>query len=74
MSKEPFKKWRHEAKPYKIKVCMLKNNLLDKYTDDELCGGYVYGDDEICKVVEDDAIFNVVQKLQQCGVIPWKCL
>ena len=39
---------------------MLKKNALDEYTDEELCGGSVYGNDEICKVVEDEAILNVV--------------
>ena len=70
MSKQPFKKWRHEAKSYKIKVHMLKKNVLDEYTDEELCGGSVYGDDDICKVVEDEAILNNVGKLQQRVVLP----
>ena len=58
--KQPFKRWRHEAKPYKLEVRMLKKNALNEYTDEELCGGSVYGNDEICKVVEDEAILNVV--------------
>ena len=70
MSKQPFKKWRHETKPYKIEVRMLKKNVLDEYTDEELCGGSVYGDDEICKVVEDEAILNIVGKLQKRVVVP----
>ena len=74
MSKQPFKKWGREAKPYKLEVCMLKQNVLDKYTDEDLCGGSVYGDDEICKVVEDEAILNVVGILQQRIVVPSKCL
>ena len=60
MSKQPFKRWRHEAKPYKLEVRLLKKNALDEYTNEELCGGSVYGNDEICKVVEDEAILNVV--------------
>ena len=39
--------WRHEAKPYKLEVRMLKKNALDEYTDEELCGGSVYGNDDI---------------------------
>ena len=70
MSKHPFKKWRREAKPYKLEVRMLRKNALDEYTDEELCGGSVYVDDEICKVVEDKAILNVAGKLQQRVVVP----
>ena len=70
MSKEPFKKRRLEAKPYKLEVLMLKKNVLEAYTDKELCGGSLYVDDEICKVVEDKAFLNVVGKLQQPGVLP----
>ena len=39
---------------------MLKKNAPDEYTDRELCGCSVYGNDNICKVVEDEAILNVV--------------
>ena len=39
---------------------ILKKNAVYEYTDKELCGGSVYGNDEICKVVEDEAILNVV--------------
>ena len=39
---------------------MLKKNALDEYTYEELCGGSVYGNDDICHVVEDEAILNVV--------------
>ena len=60
MSKQPFKRWIHESKPYKLEVHMLKKNALDDYTDEELCGGSVYGNDKICKVVEYEAILNVV--------------
>ena len=70
MPKQPFKKWIHEAKPYKIKVHMLKKNALDEYTDEELCGGPVYGDDGIYKVVEEEDILNIVGKIQQHVVVP----
>ena len=39
---------------------MLNKNALHEYTDEELCGGSVHGNDEICKVVDDEAILNVV--------------
>ena len=70
MSKQPFKKWRHEAKPYKIGVHMMKKNVLDECTDQEFCCGSVYRDDKICKAVEDEDILNVIGKLQQCVVVP----
>ena len=47
MSKQPFKRWIHESKPYKLEVRMLKKNEIDEYTDEELCGGSMYGNDEI---------------------------
>ena len=70
MSKHPFKKWRREANPYNLKVRMLRKNALDEYTDEELCGGSVYWDDEICKVVENEAILNVIGELQRHVVVP----
>ena len=60
MLKQPFKRWRNEDNPYKLKVHMLKKNALDEYTDEELFGGSVYGNDDICKVVENEAILNIV--------------
>ena len=51
MSKHPFKKWRCEAKPYKLEVRMVNRNVLDEYPDEELCGGSLYVDDEICKIL-----------------------
>ena len=60
MSKQPFKMWRNEDNPYKLKVRMLKKNALNEYTDEELCGCSVYEHDDIFKVVEDEAILNVV--------------
>ena len=69
-SKQSFKKWKCEAKTYKLEMRMLKKNAPDEYTDEELCGGLVYRDDEICKVVENEAILNVVRKLQQHVVVP----
>ena len=65
-----FNRWRHGAKPYKLEVRMLKKNALNEYTDEELCGGSVYVDDEIYKVVEDKAILNVAGKLHQRVVVP----
>ena len=49
---------------------MLRENTLDEYTDEELCGDSVYVEDNICKVVEDKAILHVAGKLQQCVVVP----
>jgi hypothetical protein len=70
MSKHPFKKWKCEAKPYKLEVRMVNKDVLDEYTDEELCGDSHYVDDEICKIVEDRYILNVVGKLEQHGVLP----
>ena len=65
MSKQSFKRWKGEAKPYKLEIRMLKKNALSEYTDVELCGQSVYGKGEICKLVEDASILNVVGKLQE---------
>jgi hypothetical protein len=70
MSKHPIKKCICEAKPYKLEVRMVDKDALDEYTDEELCGGSHYVDDEICKIVEDRYILNVVGKLEQHGVLP----
>ena len=45
-------------------------DVLDEYTDEELCGDSHYVDDEICKIVEDRYILNVVGKLEHNGVLP----
>ena len=63
MSKTPFKKWKKETKPYKTKVRMLKRNILNEYCDLDLVGDITYDRKDICKIVDDSMIMNVVGKL-----------
>ena len=64
----PFKKWKKEEKAYKLKVRMLEKNALDEYCDVELCGNETYKREDICKIIDDGMILNVVGKLQQVVV------
>ena len=64
MSKVPFKKWKNEPKPYKLKVRMLSRNIVMEYKDVELCD-VTYNKDDICKIITDSMIIGVVGKLQQ---------
>ena len=65
MSKAPFKKWKKEPKPYKMKVRMLKRNILNEYCDLDLDGDITYDRKDICKIVDDSMIVNIVGKLDQ---------
>ena len=49
---------------------MVSNSTLDECIDQELCGGSLFVDDEICKMVEDKHIINVVGKLLQHSFLP----
>jgi len=65
MSTVPVKKWKKEPKPYKVKVRMLKKNAVNEYCDVDLVGDITYGTKDICKIVDDSTIVNVVGKLDQ---------
>ena len=65
MSKSPCKKWKKEPKPYKMKVRMLKRNILNEYCDVDLVGDIAYDRKDICKIVDNSMIVNVVGKLDQ---------
>ena len=65
MSKQPFKKWKKEPKPYKLRVRMLRKNVVNEYADVDLVGDMVYGSRDICRTVDDGMIVDVVGKLDQ---------
>ena len=65
MSKAPFKKWKKEEKPYKVKVRMLKKNAVNEYCDVDLVDDITYDRRDICKIVDGNMIVNVVGKLDQ---------
>ena len=64
MSKQRFKMWKMEEKAYKLKVRMLKRNALNEYSDVELCGVVGFGRKDVCRIVEDSKILNVVGKMR----------
>ena len=64
MSKQGFKIWKMEEKAYKLKVRMLKRNALNEYSDVELCGEVDFGRKDVCRIVEDSKILNVVGKMR----------
>jgi len=61
----PFKKWKNEPKPFKLKVRMLNRNAISEYDDVELCRDPTYDKDDICRIVTDKMILNVVGRLQE---------
>ena len=65
MSKEPFKIWKKETKPYKLEVRMLDKNPLNEYVDVAVVGDATYDTDYVCMIVKDDQIVRVVGKMQQ---------
>ena len=65
MSKEPFKVWKKETKPYKLEVRMLDKNPLNEYVDVAVVGDATYDTDYVCMIVKDDQIVRVVGKMQQ---------
>ena len=64
MSKDNFKKWKKEEKPYKLEVRMLNKNPLNEYADAVLCGHAQFGKKDICKLVGDAMVVSVVGKLK----------
>ena len=64
MSKEGFKIWKMEEKAYKLKVRIPKRNALNEYSDVELCGVVGFGRKDVCRIVEDSKILNVVGKMR----------
>ena len=68
MSTVPVKKWKKEPKPYKVKVRMLDKNAVNEYCDVDLVGDITYGTKDICKIVDDSMIVNVVGKLDQLAL------
>mmetsp|Transcript_4248 Transcript_4248/g.6337 ORF Transcript_4248/g.6337 Transcript_4248/m.6337 type:complete len:178 (+) Transcript_4248:656-1189(+) len=65
-SKPLTKRWRMEAKPYKVEIRMLKKNELDEYCDVDLYDPD-YKKNEVCKNITDDMILDVVGKLHAVG-------
>ena len=63
MSKEKFKKWKKEAKAYKLEVCMLTQNLLNEYANQILCENAQFGTNDICKLVTDSMVLGVFREL-----------
>ena len=47
-----------------------KQNALDECTDEELCGSSLFVNDDICKIVQDKHILNIVGKHLQHVVLP----
>ena len=68
ISKNAFKMWKKEAKPYKLKVRMLKKNVLNEYSDVELCGTIDYRKDDICKFIDDTMNIDVVSNMEHLVV------
>lgn len=56
--------WKKEAKLYKLKVCMLKKNVLNEYSEVELYGNIDYRKDDICKIIDDTIIIDVVSNME----------
>ena len=69
VSKHPSKKWKKEPKSDKVKVRMLEKNVLSEYCDVDLNGDITYDRKDVCKIVEDSMILNVVGKMEQVGVM-----
>ena len=65
MSKQPFKKWKKEPKPYKLRVRILRRNAVNEYGDVDLVGDMTYGRRDICRTVDEGMIVDVVGKLDQ---------
>mmetsp|Transcript_21089 Transcript_21089/g.45741 ORF Transcript_21089/g.45741 Transcript_21089/m.45741 type:complete len:265 (+) Transcript_21089:660-1454(+) len=65
MSKQSFKKWKKEPKPYKLRVRMLRKNVVNEYADVDLVGDIAYGRRDICRTVDEGMILDVVGKLDQ---------
>ena len=63
MSNQKFKKWKKEAKAYKLEVRMLTKNPLNEYADQILCGNTHFTENDICRLVGDTMILCVVGKL-----------
>ena len=64
MLKQPYKKWKKEPKPYKLKVRLLNKNVLQEYCDADL-GEEGYRKDDIYRIVKDSLVLDVVGKFQQ---------
>ena len=65
MSKVSFKLWKKEPKSYKVKIRMLKKNVLGEYSDVALCGDVTVKKENICRIIEDKMIIGVVGKLKE---------
>jgi len=68
MAKLGFKRWKREPKPYKVSIRMLEMNALNEYSDVDLVGGSAFPKKDICQVIEDSLIQNVVGKLNHAVV------
>ena len=68
MAKLGFKRWKREPKPYKVSIRMLEKNALNEYSDVDLVGGSAFPKKDICQVIEDSLIQNVVGKLNHAVV------
>ena len=66
MLKQPYKKWKKEPKPYKLKlkVRLLNKNVLQEYCDADL-GEEGYGKDDIFRIAKDSLVLDVVGRFQQ---------
>ena len=65
MSMVPFKLWKKEPKSYKIKIRMLRKNVLGEFCDVDLCGDATVNKENICRIIEDKMIIGVVGKLKE---------
>ena len=65
-SKPLTKRWKMEAKPYKVEIRMLQKNELEEYCDVDLYDPD-YKKNEICKNITDDMILDVIGKLHAVG-------
>ena len=63
-SRSPIKNWKKEPKKFKLKIRMLSKDIVNEYCDVGLVGNTDYSKGNICGIIEDSQIVNVVGKLQ----------
>ena len=63
MSKLPYKVWKKEPKPYKLKIRLLNKDALQEYRDADFYGG-AFEKNDTCRIIGDSLILDVVGKLQ----------